>query len=151
MNLIDAGSSQVCNSYRLIVISHQRSCVPVSPYQYRECCSRTGRDRLTKIDIEPSDIVPVAERMVRKLQSHILSTDCYSHRRKSVVIHSAEGGKRERKSCKKVRPHIYLLSHRINPSSYCNRIRNHHGHIQHHLHKHRMLRHDMYPRSHLQY
>ena len=120
-------------------------------YQYRQRGSRAGRDRLTKIDIEPSDIIPVAERMVRKLQSHILSTDCYSHRRKSVVIHSAKGGKRERKSCKKVRPHIYLLSHRINPSSYCNRIRNHHGHIQHHLHKHRMLRHDMYPRSHLQY
>ena len=90
MNLIDAGSSQVCNSHRLIVISHQRSCVPISSYQYRKCSSRTGRYSLSGTDIESPNIIPVTERMVREFKSNILRTDCHSHRRKSIEVCSSD-------------------------------------------------------------
>lgn len=90
MNLIDAGSSQVCNSHRLIVISHQRSCVPISSYQYRKCSSCTGRYSLSETDIESPNIIPVTERMVREFKSNILRTDCHSHRRKSIEVCSSD-------------------------------------------------------------
>ena len=90
MDFINARSRKVGHRHRLIVISHKRTGVTVCPYQYGERARRTGRYRLTEVDVEPSHIVPVTERMVGKLQRHILRAHRDRHRREGVEIHPAQ-------------------------------------------------------------
>lgn len=83
----------------------------IRPDENGKRCGRSGGYRLTEIDIESSHIVPVTERMVWKFQSHVLRADRHRHRGQRVEIRPAQRRERKGKPCKKVRPHIYLLSY----------------------------------------
>lgn len=139
VDFVDARSGKVADCHRLIVVSQQRSCIPVSPYQYRECSSRTGRYCLAETDIETAYIASVTERMVRQLQSHVLRADRYGYRRKGIEISPSNSREQERKSCKKLGHIITPFLTGINPSSCYNH--NRHVHTLHHRRKHRKPQH----------
>lgn len=111
MDFIDPRTGDILYRHRLVVVSQQRSRVPVRPNENGKRFGRSGGYRLTEIDIESSHIVPVTERMVWKFQSHVLRADRHRHRGQRVEIRPAQRRERKGKPCKKVRPHIYLLSY----------------------------------------
>ena len=105
MDFIDTLSCKVSHCYRLIVVSHQRTCVTVRAYQDRQRLGSSCRDVLTETDVETTDIVPAIEGMIRQFQCHILCTHIHRHGRQGIVVHPAKSRKTERKSCKKLPPH----------------------------------------------
>lgn len=111
MDFIDPRTGDILYRHRLVVVSQQRSRVPIRPDENGKRCGRSGGYRLTEIDIESSHIVPVTERMVWKFQSHVLRADRHRHRGQRVEIRPAQRRERKGKPCKKIRPHIYLLSY----------------------------------------
>ncbi len=111
MNFVNTGSGKVTNRYRLVVVSHQRPCISVRPYQDRQSGGCAGWNSLSEVDIESPDIIPVTKSMVGQFQRYIFCPDGYSHRRKGIKVCPSDGWEQKRKSSKKIRPHNYLLSY----------------------------------------